>query len=369
MVARSGREGIVGIHHVNFSVEDLDRTVDFYTNLLGFELRSRGQYRGDLMVAADLLGELHKDETKDGVLAEIAVLELNGTRVEFMQWLTPKSMPYHRDASIAGAAHLGVRVKNIREVRNRLEEAGVVFRSPVDHVHEEVGYRPWQWCALQDPDGIIVELIEEQPITDLVRTLGSRVREARQARGLTLKETAEMSGISVAHLSQVERGDTVPSVPALVGISAALGVAADYFLREEIGEQPVTATAPTAGQARRGSLAANKAVQVSAADARHVLSVAGGTEWHWLTEQDAPLRAVRTRWEVGAHSEEMGFGQAGTEMVVVLEGTLKVEVESQSQVIEAGGSITFDRSSRRRFSNVGTTPVVALCVVAETSTS
>lgn len=366
MVTRSGREGVVGIHHVNFSVEDLDRTVDFYTSLLGFELRSRAQYHGDAAVAADLLGQLHSDETQEGVFSEIAVLELNGTRVEFMQWLTPKAKPYHQDVSIAGAAHLGVRVKNIREVRNRLAEAGVVFRSPVDHVHEEVGYRPWQWCALQDPDGIIIELIEEQPITDLVRKLGSRVREARQDRGLTLKETATMSEISVAHLSQVERGDAVPSIPALVGISAALGVAPEYFLRADIEEQLADAGARLSNAVWREASVAGKAVRVSSADSCHVLSVAGGIEWQWLTDRDAPIRVVKTRYDVGAVSEELGLGQVGTEIGIMLEGSLKVEVDSQPQVVEAGGSITYDRSSRRRFSNVGTSPAVALWVVAET---
>ena len=55
-----GREGIVGIHHVNFTVEDLDRTVDFYTTLLGFELRSRGIYEGDIGIGTALLGDLHR---------------------------------------------------------------------------------------------------------------------------------------------------------------------------------------------------------------------------------------------------------------------------------------------------------------------
>jgi catechol 2,3-dioxygenase-like lactoylglutathione lyase family enzyme len=66
-----GREGIVGIHHMSFNVENLDRTIAFYTQLLGFDLRSRGTYQGDRAVALDFFGDLHAEETGDGVTIEI----------------------------------------------------------------------------------------------------------------------------------------------------------------------------------------------------------------------------------------------------------------------------------------------------------
>jgi catechol 2,3-dioxygenase-like lactoylglutathione lyase family enzyme/transcriptional regulator with XRE-family HTH domain/mannose-6-phosphate isomerase-like protein (cupin superfamily) len=358
--------GIVGLHHFNFTVEDLDRTVDFYTNLLGFELRSRGTYHGDPDVVKAFLGDLHKGETKEGLNAEIAVLELTGTRVEFMQWLTPKTAPYHGDVSIAGAAHLGIRVKSILEVRAALEEAGVLFPTPIE-LFAEVGHGPWQECAFRDPDGIVVELIQDRPVTDLVEVLGSRVRKARLARGLTLKQTASLSEISTAHLSQVERGDAIPSLPALVAISATLGVAAEYFLRLE-GDYPggekatLTSMQPPAS---RTAVGASENVRVVTPGDGRALSVTGGVEWRWLTEPGEPIRVVQAHYDVGAVSEDLGLGQDGTETWVILEGSLEIELEGHPRALQPGSSITYDRTARRRFTNVGTVPVVAIWVIAD----
>jgi catechol 2,3-dioxygenase-like lactoylglutathione lyase family enzyme/transcriptional regulator with XRE-family HTH domain len=361
-----GREGIVGIHHVNFTVEDLDRTVDFYTTLLGFELRSRGIYEGDIGIGTALLGDLHREETHHGIKTEIAALELTGLRVEFMQWLRPKSAPYHHDLSIAGSAHLGIRVKNIAEVRKRLQEAGVTFRSPTEHVFPEVGHLPWQMCVFQDPDGITIELIQEQPVTDLVKKLGIRIREARLARGLTLRQTASMSEISTAHLSQVERGDAIPSLPALVGISATLGVAPEYFLRmdsdawEDALAQQGTEGRPEPSRRKRGK-------GIVTANSRRMRSVGGEIAWDWLTDSEAPVRVFRTSYDVGAFSEDLGVGETGSEICIVLEGALQVELESISQVLEAGASITYDRSGWRRFCNAGDVPAVAVWVITDTN--
>ena len=359
-------EGVVGVHHFSFTVEDLDRAVDFYTNMLGFELRSRGAYQGDSAVGAVLLGDSGKEEVNQGVNAEIALLELTGTRIEFMQWLTPGLAPCREGVSTVAAAHIGIRVKSIVDVRRSLEEAGVSFPSPVE-LFAEVGHRPWQECAFRDPNGIVVELIQDPSVTTLVEVLGSRIRRARLARGLTLKEAASMSEISTAHLSQVERGDAIPSLPALIAVSATLGVAPEYFLRSDgehaNGDEGTGGTQSPTRQAGANGVA--KDVRVIAPGEGQVLSVTGGVEWHWMTGSDEPVRVVQASYEVGAVSEDLGLGQEGTETGVIIEGSLTIELEGHPRVLEAGSSISYPRSTRRRFENVGAVRAVAIWVIAD----
>ena len=42
---------------------------------------------------------------------------------------------------------------------------------------------------------------------------GSRIREMRKRRGLTLKEVAEATGYTIGHISQIERGCEKSIVP------------------------------------------------------------------------------------------------------------------------------------------------------------
>ena len=63
--------------------------------------------------------------------------------------------------------------------------------------------------------------------------LGRRVKLERLAKGMTLKQVADASGMSPTHISEIERGRTSPTVGALLRIARALGKSATYFVEEE----------------------------------------------------------------------------------------------------------------------------------------
>jgi len=74
--------------------------------------------------------------------------------------------------------------------------------------------------------------------------LGTRIREVRKARNLTLKELERISGFSATHISEIERGKTSPTIGALMRIAAALGKETSFFLEEEdLSEVAITRTA------------------------------------------------------------------------------------------------------------------------------
>src|SRR5688572_3096234 len=58
----------------------------------------------------------------------------------------------------------------------------------------------------------------------LAAAIGARVRHERQARGWTLAQLAEASGVSRRMLINVEQGAANPSVGTLLRITDALGV-------------------------------------------------------------------------------------------------------------------------------------------------
>src|SRR5947209_19372589 len=62
-------------------------------------------------------------------------------------------------------------------------------------------------------------------------TLGARVRALREAMDLSLRELAERSGVSAPMLSQVERGETSPTLQVASRIAAGLELRLSQLLR------------------------------------------------------------------------------------------------------------------------------------------
>lgn len=58
----------------------------------------------------------------------------------------------------------------------------------------------------------------------------TRIRKARENRGLTREKFAEKLDVSVSYLAELERGRTGISVKMLIKICKCLGLSADYIL-------------------------------------------------------------------------------------------------------------------------------------------
>jgi catechol 2,3-dioxygenase-like lactoylglutathione lyase family enzyme len=149
---------ISGVHHFSFSVTNIHRTIEFYTRVLGVKLQSQGRNKYDTLGAA-LFGTKWGINQQHADL-ELAVMNIGGTRVEFIEYKDPKAQSYHKNPSVAGSAHLAFTVDNIVETRRKLEEAGVEFHSPIN-TYMELGRIEWKWCYFRDPDGIVLELVQQ----------------------------------------------------------------------------------------------------------------------------------------------------------------------------------------------------------------
>ena len=125
------------LEHVNFTVSDLDRSVDFYTRLFGFKVRWKGNL-DDGRPAAHI-----GDDRQYLALFEAA----SPGQVE-------------NKMTEVGLNHFGFVVENLDEMKSRLAELGVSPRAEHD-------YEPGRRLYFFDSDGIEVELVESH------NTLGS----------------------------------------------------------------------------------------------------------------------------------------------------------------------------------------------------
>ena len=77
-----------------------------------------------------------------------------------------------------------------------------------------------------------------QENNDQTFDVGSRIRELRQGRGLSMRALGRISGLSPNALSMIERGLTSPTVSTVYKISHAMGLPITSIFREKPSRTP-----------------------------------------------------------------------------------------------------------------------------------
>jgi transcriptional regulator with XRE-family HTH domain len=165
--------------------------------------------------------------------------------------------------------------------------------------------------------------------------------------GLSLRDLAERSGVSAPMLSQVERGETSPTLAVAAKIAAGLELTLSQLLRLDEAQHVVVIRAGERRAARR--------------------------DGHRVEELTPPLPGQRA--DVSFHTLEAGAATGGAgdppmhepgsrETAVVLEGSLTLFVDGARHELAAGDSVTFDADLPHHFENEGTKPTRFLAVIA-----
>lgn len=89
-------------------------------------------------------------------------------------------------------------------------------------------------------------------------SLGQRIRKRRQALEITQKRLAEDLGVTPQHISVIEQGKRVPSLPSLAKLAEALGVNIDYLASGKEGV--ITDTIPAIKADKRLKLKVKRAL-------------------------------------------------------------------------------------------------------------
>jgi transcriptional regulator with XRE-family HTH domain len=165
--------------------------------------------------------------------------------------------------------------------------------------------------------------------------VGQRVRALREGMGLSLRDLAERSGVSAPMLSQVERGDTSPTLAVAGKIASGLELSLSQLLRlDEGGSVSVVRSA----KRLRG----------------------GGTGGHSYEIVTPGLPGQRA--EVSLHVLEPGAATGGPddppihepgarETAVVTGGRLRLICDGTTYDLEKGDSVTFDADLPHHFEN------------------
>lgn len=193
---------------------------------------------------------------------------------------------------------------------------------------------------MNDPDKIDVPFASVRgtaaQAASPVNELGTRLRQRRKVRRMTLATVAEAAGISTAQLSQIERGNAMPSVDKLVLLCQALEMPLSWLLDPEGRGQ--------------GDAAENPHVIRKAAH-RHIAFPKNGMEKDMLTP-DSMLKLQMMRIVLkpeGTTGAEAYNEPEGAKCGVVLRGRLGLEIDGRTDILREGDSFAFDATSMIRF--------------------
>jgi transcriptional regulator with XRE-family HTH domain len=177
--------------------------------------------------------------------------------------------------------------------------------------------------------------------------VGERIRILREGMDLSLRDLADRTGVSAPMLSQVERGETSPTLTVAERIATGLELSLSQLLRlDEAQHVVVIRTSERRRRRRRG---------------------------HSVEELTPPLPGQRA--DVSEHTLATGAATGGPddppvhepgsrETAVVLEGEIELHIDGARHRLREGDSVTFDADLPHHFENNGKAEARMLAVVA-----
>jgi XRE family transcriptional regulator, regulator of sulfur utilization len=178
--------------------------------------------------------------------------------------------------------------------------------------------------------------------------IGARVRALRESSSLSLRDLAQRSGVSAPMLSQVERGETSPTLTVAARIAAGLELRLSQLLRlDEDGAVTIVRTGQRqrGGNARRGhrfEVLTSGAPGQRAELSRHTLAPGGAT---------------------GAADDPPRHEPGSRETALVERGAVVLVCDGERHQLEEGDCVTFDADLPHHFENPTEDAAVLLAVL------
>jgi len=179
--------------------------------------------------------------------------------------------------------------------------------------------------------------------------VGPRVKALREAMDLSLRDLAERSGVSAPMLSQVERGETSPTLAVASRIASGLDLRLSQLLR--LDEEGSVTVVRAAERRRGGSAKSGHAFEILTAPlpgqrvelSRHVLAPGAQTGG----PGDAPMHEPGSR-----------------EIALVEQGAVVLHIDGADHPLSEGDCVTFDADLSHHFENPGPGDAALLAVVS-----
>ncbi len=167
--------------------------------------------------------------------------------------------------------------------------------------------------------------------------VGKKLREARRRGGMVIDDVASQSGLSRAYISQIETGKASPTLQTVEKLADALQIPMAALFTNDQFRLKVTRASE------------RQVLQFGAEDA----PIAERKLIHFLTAPDQSLELVVLEIPVGFSVGPPDLGHEGEEAFYVLQGRVKVNIGSESHILEEGDSVHWAATLPHQTINIG----------------
>jgi transcriptional regulator with XRE-family HTH domain len=163
--------------------------------------------------------------------------------------------------------------------------------------------------------------------------IGSRLRELRKDRGLSIQEVADRVGLSIGMISQIERGLSTPSLRSLRLLAEAMDVPVSWFF-----------------SSRQGHSESRHIVRRAQRRRLRVPDV--GVVQELLSPDSASaIEIYEVTLEPGGSSGPDSYSHEGEKAGLVIEGEMQLLIGDEVHELQCGDSFHFPSTRLHRFAN------------------
>jgi transcriptional regulator with XRE-family HTH domain len=175
--------------------------------------------------------------------------------------------------------------------------------------------------------------------------IGEKVRAMRWQRKMRLVELAKRTGLSPALLSKIERGNSVPSLPALCLIASAFEVKLSHFF-------PKPQHRPAAVTRRRERIRFPESMDVAEP----------AYEFECLNFPVSGPKIHCYRADFNKTAQPHFHAHEGLEFLYLTSGELSISLTTEEFTLKEGDSMYFDSGIPHSYQQLGGKPCAALVV-------
>ena len=144
---------VKALDHVAITVSDTQRALEFYVGQLGLRQVEQHQLEGD---KCDMAGGMQGSRAQS---TRLAAPDTPGLLIDLLEYFAPPGHKHVTPMGSVGSCHFALTVEDLPATVRELQEKGIEFIS--GPVNFELTEGSVSVCFCYDPDGNLVELMEE----------------------------------------------------------------------------------------------------------------------------------------------------------------------------------------------------------------